>query len=74
MNNPAKPYHAVSALDYFGSPPSKDNLPREEEDFESEAQAEAWLRERRGGAIEYFDGERWWRRVEPVKPKEAIGS
>jgi hypothetical protein len=73
MNNPAKPYHAISALDAFGAPLAADNLPAEEEDFKSEAEAEAWLLERRGGAIEFNDGDHWWRRLEPVKPK-AIGS
>ena len=69
MNDPKRPYHAISYYDAFGDPPFINNLPREEEDFSSRAKAEKWLRERGGGTIDKcLDGYRF-ERIASILPE-----
>jgi hypothetical protein len=69
MNDTRYPFHAVSFFDCHGSPPAMSQLPREEEDFATQAEAEAWLRQRGGGTIERYDDGKW-SLVATVPPKE----
>lgn len=73
MNNPKTPYHAISNFDTFGSRPQfVGGLPREEDDFATQSEAERWLLERGGGTVEQHDGKAW-KLVATCCQKEAEG-
>ena len=59
MNDERYPFHAISFYDCFGGVPFLSSLPREEDDFPSQADAEEWLRQRGGGTIDKSIGDSW---------------